>query len=158
MEKDRTAKKMFELLATIYKPSYIALNVALAFLYYYAYVFLIKYQDYGVLLNLVPPFLIYLLVITSSVLLTIAIYSIRNTRNNKAYLSASTFGTITALGGGVIAGCGCSAPVLLSLVAIGLSTGQTFAISSFFNNNSIALFGLFILANLLLTAYYLNRL
>ena len=98
-------------LASIYRPRYVVLNIAAFVVYYYAYLELIAYQNLGVFLSNVSEGLLYALVLTSSMLLTIAVYSIRNTRNNRASVSATTLGTVATLFGGVIGGCGCSVPV-----------------------------------------------
>ncbi|EQD57942.1 conserved hypothetical protein, membrane [mine drainage metagenome] len=152
---------MIEILKKIYsKPVYIAVNTAAAIAYYSLYTYLLSIQTHGVLVDIgLPPwYLVYLLVITSSVLLTIAVFSVKNSRNNQAALSASFTGSATAAFGGVLGGCGCTSPLLFGILApIGL--GSQYAIfDTFFVEYQVWLFAVFILINVGLAAYYLNRL
>ena len=142
----------------IYAPKYILLNVAAAIAYYLVLTYLISVQQYGLLLITIPVYLLYALAITASVAFTIAMYSLFNTRNNKAHVSASVTGTATALVGGVFAGCGCTAPIIFSLTAVGFTTSQVFALNNFISDNSGLLFLSMIAINLFVVIYYLNKL
>ena len=142
------------------KPVYITLNIAAAVIYYGVYDYILSIQTHGIAvdINLPPSYLVYLLVITSSVLLTIAVFSIRNSRNNQAKFSAGITGSFTAAFSGVLSGCGCTSPLLFSILApLGLSS-QFVSFDIFFINYQIELFVAFILINIGLAAYYLNRL
>ena len=145
-------------LASIYRPRYVVLNIASFVVYYYAYFELIAYQNLGVFLSNVSEGLLYLLVLTSSVLLTVAVYSIRNTRNNRASVSGTTLGTVTTLFGGVIGGCGCSVPVISSLAVVGLSASEVVSLNNFLADYQNDIFGLMVVVNLVVIVYYLFRL
>jgi hypothetical protein len=145
-------------LASIYRPRYVVLNIAAFVVYYYAYFELIAYQNLGVFLSDVSEDLLYLLVLTSSMLLTVAVYSVRNTRNNSARVSATTLGTVTTLFGGVIGGCGCSVPVISSLAVVGLSASEVVSLNNFLADYQNEIFGLMVLGNLAVIVYYLFRL
>ncbi|MEM0149343.1 MAG: hypothetical protein QXW10_00395 [Candidatus Micrarchaeaceae archaeon] len=148
-------------LKSIYrKPVYMALNIAAAAVYYLVYNYILSIQTNRVAVNihLPPTYLVYLLVITSSVLLTIAVFSIKNSRNNQAKFSAGITGSFTAAFGGVLGGCGCTSPLLFGILApLGLGS-QFVSFDMFFVNYQIELFVAFILINIGLAAYYLNRL
>lgn len=145
-------------LVSIYRPKYIALNIALAAVYYFVYTTLLSIQQYGLPLISFPYYLIYILVATSSIVLTIAVYSISNSRNNYAKLSASTAGTATTLLGAVFGGCGCTAPLLFSFTVIGISSSQIIALDNFINANQVLLLAAMIAINLFVMIYYINRL
>jgi len=145
-------------LASIYRPRYVVLNIAVFVVYYYVYFELITYQNLGVFLTNVSGDLLYALVLTSSMLLTIAIYSIKNTRNNRASVSGTTFGTAATLFGGVIGGCGCSVPIISSLALVGLSASEVVSLNNFLADYQNDIFGLMVVANLALIVYYLFRL
>ncbi len=142
------------------KPVYIAVNIVAAVVYYLIYEYLLSIQTHGlsVDINLPPAYLVYLLVITSSMLLTIAVFSIKNSRNNQAKVSATFTGTFTAAFGGVLGGCGCTSPLLFGILApLGLGS-QFVSFDMFFINYQVELFTAFILINIGLAAYYLNKL
>jgi hypothetical protein len=145
-------------LRDIYWPKYILLNVALLPVYFVVYFALIAYQNDGIPSSVFPLYWICGLVLTSSMLGTIAIYSIRNTTNNKARLSASTWGTTAAIVGGLIGGCGCGAPLVLNLVTIGVSAGEAIALNNFLVNYQEPIFLALIAMNIGMIVYYLNKL
>ena len=151
--------RMYHTLKEIYvKPKYIALNALAAIFYYYLFGYLISIQQSGIFLVLLPTYLVYLLVITSSIALTIGIFSIRNTRNNEAKEVSTGIGAATAVVGGLIGGCGCEEPLILGLTAFGLSTSDAFALLNFISAYQIPLFSLMIVINLFVVIYYLNKL
>jgi len=145
-------------LRDIYSPKYILLNLALLPVYFVVFFALIAYQNDGIPSSVFPFYWIAGLVLTSSMLATIAIYSIRNTTNNKARLSASTWGTAAAVVGGVIGGCGCGAPLVLNVVAIGVSAGEAIALNNFLTNYQEPIFLTLIIVNIGMIVYYLNKL
>lgn len=146
-------------LASIYRrPRYLTLNIVAIGGYYLAYYELISYQNLGVFLSNVSEDLLYALVFTSSVLLTIAVYSIRNTQNNKARVSATAAGTVATLFGGVIGGCGCSVPIVSSIAVLGLSASEVVSLNNFLSDYQNWIFGAMIAANAVVIVYYLYRL
>lgn len=153
-----TARRVSNTLRMIYRPKYIMLNIAAAFVYYFVLTYLISVQQYGAVIVTIPLYLFYALALTASVAFTIAIYSLLNTRNNKAPVSAGVAGTVTTLVGGVFAGCGCTAPLLFSLTAVGFTTSQVFALNDFVSSNIALLFLSMIAINLFVVIYYLNKL
>ncbi len=150
---------MLATLRAVYSPKYVLLNAVAAAAYYAVAYELVRLQNYGIFLLLdVPAYLFYLLVASSSVLLTISVYAAFNTRRNRAEFTASSLGTATAVLAGVVSGCGCSAPLLLGLTALGLSAGGLFSASVFLTNTAVWLFAAMILINLGVITYYMNKL
>ena len=149
---------MLRILVAVYKPKYLLLNIVAFIGYYYVYYALISYQNYGLFLNNIPYGLLYSLVLTSSILITIAVYSIRNTRNNKARTTGTTAGTAVTLLAGVIGGCGCEAPLVLNLAVIGLSASEVVSLNNFLTGYQIQIFEVMIIVNVAVVIYYLYRL
>lgn len=143
---------------SIYKPKYILLNIAIAVAYYYLISYLLSLQQRGIPITSVPIYLIYALVATSSVSLTIAIYSISNTRRNKAKVSATTASLITTFLGGILSGCSCQAAILFNVLAISVGTGEASLVNTVVGENAPIIFGAMIIINLFVIGYYLNKL
>jgi hypothetical protein len=146
-------------LKKIYRPRYIFVNFLSLIAYYFLIKYLIILQNKGMFFSLIPIYLIYILVITSSILFTISIYSIFNTRNKKTNISASLAGTLTAVGGGIVSSCGCSTSlVLLGLTSLGVSATELFGINNIISSIAIPIFALMILINTIIIIYYFNKL
>ena len=143
-------------LGNIYKPRYIALNLLLSIAYYALFLYLAYIQGGGAIMVSTSIILIFGLIVTSSITSTIAIYSIANTRRNQA----KTSGTITSLGtlvtGTGLCGCTTTFPAVIA-AGIGVSNTGVYALGGFLKNNNPYIFSFLILANLLVTGYYLNR-
>ncbi len=152
-------KKIYKSFVTIYKnPKYLLVSIAVSILYYLLLEYLIKFQNKGIFLLNVPMYLIYTLSIVSAVLVTISIYFMRNTIKSKSKHSGVSAGIITILFGGLINGCSCSAPILFSLVSIGISTSSVIILTTFISNTAIYLFLAMILVDIIIIVYYLNKL
>lgn len=146
-------------LKEIYRPRYVILNLGIVAVYYLIFVSLIKFQNYGVfLLFNIPLYVFYLLILTSSILVTISIYSIMRTEGVGVKVSAGGVGTATMLFGTIFGACGCSAPIVLSLTVIGLSTAEVIALNNFLSRFALPLFTALILINLAVTFYYVDKL
>ncbi len=145
-------------LKEIYKPKYIALNIAIAVAYYYIIEYLLSIQQRGIPITSVPVYLIYILVLTSSITFTIAIYSIGNTRRNNAKISASSASVATTLVGGVLAGCGCQAAILFNVLTVSIGTGGATLVNTIVTENAPLIFSAMIIINLFVIGYYLEKL
>ncbi|MCL5427620.1 MAG: hypothetical protein M1321_00340 [Candidatus Marsarchaeota archaeon] len=150
--------RMYASLRGIYRPRYMALNIAVAILYYYVFSFLIRYQNYGILLVNVPAYLEYAMIATASVLLTISVYSIRNTLRNRAKVTASSLSAVTLVLGGALGGCGCAQPLIMGLAAFGISSSSLFSANAVLTSYTAQIFIAMIAVNVALTLYYLNKL
>ena len=149
---------IYQTLKDIYKPKYILLNIAIVTAYYYLITLMLSIQQQGVPITSVDVNLIYILVITASVTLTIAIYSIKNTRRNAAKVSATTVSTISAVAGGVLAGCSCQAAILFSILVLVINGGEAASINAMVSGYANLLYEVMILINLFVIIYYLNKL
>ncbi len=140
------------------RPRYILLNIVSIIVYYYIFTVLISYQNYGILLIELPIFLIYAMIILSSILFTISIYAIKNTIRNQAKITGSATSIITILFGGIIGGCGCAAPIIYGLTAIGISLSTTSYLAYVINDYIVQIFLVILLIDAILILYYLNKL
>lgn len=142
----------------IYRPKYVLLNIAIAVAYYYMIKYLLSIQQNGIPITSVPVYLIYLLVAGSSILLTIAVYSISNTRRNNAKISATSASVVTALAGGVISGCGCQAAILFNILALSIGGGEATLINTVVGEHAFLIFSAMIIINFFVIGYYLQKL
>ncbi len=140
----------------IWRPKYIILNIVFGVIYYYFLLYLVVIQR-GTLFFIIPQILIYSMVITSSVMLTIAVYSISNTRRNSARFSASGAGAGSIIAGSTLCGCTSSFPILLA-TAVGISFDGLLALKNFLINYGPIIFSLLVALNLVVILYYLNKL
>jgi len=137
---------------------YIAETVLGAFVYYFLYIIIAASQ--GIFLFITTPlYLIYLLIVTSAILLTIATFVIR--RSAKAIKSAYASGAYSLLAsvfGGLVASCGCEMPLFTAfLYVIGMNALEVTGFISVVNLYKIYILSIFIIANVLLSYYYLGK-
>ena len=110
-----TRTSLYKKLMGIYKPRYVLLNVIVAISYYAVFQFLLHYGIAFAFTN-VPLYLMYALVITSSVLFTVAIYSLMHNYRSKRLGALNVgIGTAMPVAGSFVAGCGCHGLALLAL-------------------------------------------
>ena len=149
--------KIYDTLRQVYKPKYIGLTFAIGIAYAAAFWYLAYIQGGNAVMLYIPTYLIFLLIASSSILTTIAIYSIKNTRRNNAKMSGpATSASTVLLGSGL---CGCTTTLLPTIaLALGVSTPTVYAFSSFLKNYNIEIIFVLILFNAMVLAYYLNKL
>jgi len=152
------ASRAYASIRHIYSPRYIALNIAAAVIYYFIFGFLIRYQNYGILLISVPVLLVYAVIASASVLLTVSVFSIHNTRRNQAKVAASSLSAVTLVVGGVLGGCGCAEPLIFGLGTLGISSSTLFSVNAVLTAYASQIFIAMVLVNLILILYYLNKL
>ncbi len=141
-------------------PPLIALFIAGAILYYFLIEYVITISSQGIFLITMPLYLLYSVSVSSALLLTISAYSILLSRKyGMMGLENGTASAVTTLAGGLVTSCGCSAPILGTILyllganAIGVSGTITFVAT-----NQEGLMAAVILANILLAYYSLGRL
>ncbi|MEM3753204.1 MAG: hypothetical protein QXM58_02365 [Candidatus Micrarchaeaceae archaeon] len=138
VSKSYLAKSIFS------SPFYIAATVAFTVMYYLLFTYLMTISG-NILLRL-PWYLIYALIITSAMLLTIAIYSIKNSLAVYAGVSTGAWSAVSSSLGSLFASCGCTAPLLTSILYdVGMNT---IAVSSFLS--VVAAYQLYIFVGLIL--------
>ena len=148
--------RFYAVLHEIYRPKYVAITFVLGIAYAFAFWYLAYIQGGNAVMLSAPIYLIFLLIASSSILLTIAIYLIRNTRKNGAKITGTAASTGTViLSSGL---CGCTTSLLPTVaLAAGLSTPATFALASFLKNYNIEIVSLLIALNVVVIVYYLNK-
>ena len=143
----------------IRKPKYIALNIAAFFIYYFVMRSIVLIDNKIILFNNnASEYLFYLIAITSSVLVTLAIYSAFNTKNNRAKVSAPVSGSAVALAGSFAVSCGCSFSALSYLAVIGLSSGSIISLDTTIANYETPLMLAALALNLVILGYYSSKL
>ncbi len=142
-------------LKQIYSWKIIALNILLFIAYYLMFNYFIKYQNHGIILILnVPVYLIYIMVATTSVLSSVSISSILHTVKTKISFVGTGFGAFASAFSGIISGCGCSFPLILSIVSLlGINSSYALIINSFFGDNAKLIMAAMIAFNIILTIY-----
>jgi hypothetical protein len=150
-------RKLGATIKRIYTPKYAALSLALGVAYYAAFWYLAYIQGGNAVMLYVPLYLIFLLVASSSMLTTVAVYSIRNTRENNAKISGTATSASTLLVGSGL--CGCTTTLLPTLaLAVGAGTPAVYALSSFLKNYNIEILSALVILNMIVLAYYINKL
>ncbi len=151
--------RAFALLKSIYKPRYIILNVAVFAVYYLFSTALIRLNNTPVIIF--APYakpLFYAVIATGSIMFTIAIYSIRNTRNNSAKYLSSTAGTVTAVGSSLFIGCGCQVPVTLGIFSAFIGSAGAIGADVFIADYESWLLLILLFINVALISYYTLKL
>jgi hypothetical protein len=141
----------------IYSPKYIVFNVIAAIAYYFVITYFIKAQNYGIILILVPKYLFYLVIASASIMLTTGIYTTINSLHKKGNAAITSLGTVASLFTGLILGCGCGAPALFAITAIGASLIEASAFASTLVNYSMPILAGVVVLNILLVLYYAGK-
>jgi hypothetical protein len=121
------------------------------------YTCLVRLQG-PIALSLVPGYLVYSLVITSSMLITISISSVHRRVIRNASLVGDAVGTMTTVIGGIISGCNCSAPLLFELVTLGIGSSEIVTLNNFISEAQMWIFFSMICLNIVILLYVLNKL
>ncbi len=146
---------------TLYKSKAVLITTAFASIIYYI---LIEYiislnATNGFVFVTVPTVLIYLLVLSSAVLLTISLHSVRLSLSGLEEGSVSAASLITTVFGGVAAGCNCSVPILSSILyVLSFNAATVSTVIAFVGNYQIELFCAFIALNIYTIYYHLSKL
>ena len=128
-------------------------------IYFGVYYYMILASSEGAYIVTAPIYLTYAIIFTSALLLTIGIYSTKNALLRlRSSTSESTASIITLIAGGLFTSCGCSTPILgtiLYTLGVGI-IGRTNAII-FVSSNQAYLLLAILLINLLMIYYYLGK-
>ncbi len=147
------------MLRKIYRLKYIALGIFLGIIYYELFLYLASVQGGGFIMVEANPFLIFGLVATSSIALTMGIYSIisyKNLARNHAKINgtAASVGTIV-MGTGL---CGCNTAFPLAVAtALGVGSTGTYALGGFLKDYGTPILAGMVIINILVIAYYSNK-
>ncbi|MCL4404733.1 MAG: hypothetical protein M1544_02395 [Candidatus Marsarchaeota archaeon] len=149
-----------KVLSSIYKkPKYLGLNAVAFIIYYYIMHGIVLINNKIILFSgTIAEYTFYAIAITSSILITIAVFSVFNTRNNKAKISASASGSAIALASSFAVSCGCSFSSLSYLAVLGLSSGALISLDNAIANYETPLLLAALVVNILIIIYYVNKL
>lgn len=151
--------KAFRALKSVYSLKYLLLNLIILLVYYLLVEKLLSIQSFGIPIATAPVYLILALSLTSSVLMTVAIHSIVQSRKSKklGYEDAAS-SCATAVVGGIMSGCGCQGAILYSALALLFGSGEAYAINTVFSEHIGIILAALSIFNIALIVYSLSRL
>lgn len=149
----------FEEIKKIYSdPKYVGLTVVIFLAYYVGIYYLIKLH--GGIISLSGPitlYLLYALLVTSSMMMTLAVYSITKTEIRKKAVKAGGVGMLTAVAGGFAISCGCEIPAAMSIAAIGIGSAEFVVLDNIIAKFTPEIIAITIVINIAFMVYYLGR-
>jgi hypothetical protein len=152
------ATEFYGRLRKIYSMPYILLNLVILLVYYVVVEKIVALQQFGLIFITAPAYLIILLVVSSSILMTIAAYTIVQSRKAKNLGYGGAVGSCaTAVVGGVMSGCGCQGAILYSALAIVAGSGEAFSINTVFSEHIGLILGALVIFNIAFIVYSLGR-
>ena len=98
---------------------YWLVTTTIAFFYYFILQYLIEVSNKGIVIVTVPQYLIFFLDISASILITLGVYSVRQTLAKRRALSGASSGlvsSISVLTASVSVSCACQAPILYNIL------------------------------------------
>lgn len=159
MQTTRRPGRLSVLREILLSPTLFALLIAMAVVYYLFIKYIITVSSHGVFFVVVPTYILYLLSVTSALLLTVSAYTINlSFRYSTLGIEDGLASAATTFIGSLVTSCGCSAPILavilygLGVNAIGVSSAITFIAV-----NQVWLLTAVILLNLILVYYSLGK-
>jgi len=140
-------------------PAYIIIAAACSFLFYWLFAYLIAVNNHGIILILVPIYLVYLLVVTSGIIFSISLFAIAHSISSRRIGEIGGIeGIILPSLGGLVASCGCAFPLLESiLLFLGVNTFEAIGIVSTINSYQVWILCAIIAINLVTMYYYLGK-
>jgi len=150
---------LYRKLRGVYSGWYLLLNLTILLAYYVIIERLLAIQQFGVVFSAAPAYLVVLLAVSSSVLMTVAVYTVMRTRKGRAlgYEEGAASG-VTALLGGIMSGCGCQGAFLYSGLTILVGSGEAFAVNTVFAEHIGIVLGALTIFNIAFIVYSLGRL
>ncbi len=160
MRSKKHEQNRIEIIKTIFtSPFYLIFALVASVVYYELFRYLILASNKGVFLVTVPIYSIYVLVISSALLIAISIYAVSRSVHAKfAGAEGIALSILTSSFGSLVVGCSCYAPILSSvLYAIGFGTLQVSSAISFLGVYQVWFVVSFIAVNLIFIYYQLGR-
>jgi hypothetical protein len=151
--RSRTAvlKKIFS------SPRYVIAALLAAAAYYCLFYYVMRYGT-GIAFSSVPPYFVYALIASSAILVSLSVYELAGLFQVVDAGETGAISVCTASFGSVIAGCGCYAPIISSLLyALGLGTIQVSGFIALMGDNQMWLISLLIIINLAFIYYQSGR-
>jgi hypothetical protein len=146
-------------LRSIYGTEYLLLNLVILLVYYIVVQKILALQQFGFAIVTAPVWLMLSLVVSSSVLMTLAIHTVLVSRKGRALgYGEATSSCATAVVGGVLSGCGCQGTILYSALAVFAGSGEAFAVNTIFAEHIGLVLGALTIFNIVFIVYSFNRL
>ncbi len=151
--------KLYRAIRSVYDTRYILLNLVILLVYYVAVQKLLSIQQFGIAFVTAPVYLVVALVLSSSVLMTIAVHTILESRKARmlGYEEAAS-SCVTAVVGGIMSGCGCQGAIMYSVLALAMGSGEAYAVNTVFSEHIGLILAALTIINIALVVYSLNRL
>ncbi len=146
--------------AIFLRPRFALFALAAGMLYYALFQFVAGIGSHGIFLITLPEYAVAAASAASAVLLTIAVYTTYNAGRQEVKKGAVGGGVVSAVStfiGGMVAGCGCSAPLLGTLLyAVGINVFGVSSAINYIGKYQMPIIGIVILIDVLLSYYYLG--
>ena len=151
---------LYSKLRTVYSGWFLLLNLVILLVYYVAVEEIRAFQQFGMSFSTAPAYLMISLVVSSSVLMTIAVYTILQSRKGKRPLGygGAVSSCATTLVGGFVSGCGCQGALLYSGMAIVAGSGGAYAANALFSEHIGLILAALTIFNIAFIVYSLGRL
>jgi hypothetical protein len=151
-----------QLLIRVYRNrKFLLLNICIGVVYYFLYQYLIFLSTQGILVQSVPAYLVYLLALSASVVITLSVYSVSQRLPRKKIVrgaSSGVLGTASIVVAGITAGCACQAPILYNILYfVGLNTLEASSFVAMVNFYQIEIILALIAINVVLAYLTLSR-
>ncbi len=151
--------KLYGRIRSVYDARYLLLNLVVLLAYYLVIEKLLAIQQFGIAFSAAPAYLVIALAVTSSVLMTIAVYTILESRRARGLGAEEAVGSCaTALVGGVLSGCGCQGAIAYSALAIVLGGGEAYAMNTILTEHIALILAALTIFNIAFIVYSLGRL
>ena len=132
------------------------LETVVAFVAYYAF-YMVLISRERLIFEAAPMYIIYLLIASSAVLLTIATYSIRRQFNVSKSAAAGGWSVFASAAGTALISCGCESPIIAPMLyLIGLNALEVSSLISYIASYQTYLLSFLFLLNLLFIYYSLG--
>lgn len=160
VQKDKKLRlKIIFLEKIVTSPVFLIIFLVSCLVYYFVIEYIILSSSNGLFIVTVPTYLLYALVVTSALLLTISVYSIHLSFRYKINsLTEGAVSAVTVFFGSLVTSCGCSAPLLsVLLYSIGVNAIGVSGVISFLSYAQEPILIVMILINLIFIYYSLGK-
>jgi hypothetical protein len=137
------------------KPKYLFLNLIIFLAYYFGSYLLVKLQSKVVVSpGILTTYAFFLVLFTSSVVITMAVYFLRKRNSGKAAVAGGIESVAAAFLASLVFSCGCSIPVFFSLATLGLSSASALSLDLTFSSYAPQIMVVASVFNILVIYYY----
>ncbi|MDE1846347.1 MAG: hypothetical protein KGH53_03655 [Candidatus Micrarchaeota archaeon] len=151
------AERFVKVLRAIYSPKYLMLNLFLGIAEYAVFIYLASVQGGGAVMLHTEWYFIFSLIATSSLLLTIATYSVFNKAGRNFGVNGTTCSATTVVVGSGLCGCTTTFSSAIAALFLGAGSPGVYQLSAFLKNYSPYIFSIMILANVFVILFMLEK-